>query len=202
MLTKNIFLFFFCNFLIAGNIDRMPTKTEVKGIDAKYVTKASNGNVYIRNARIDTNRVDNNQILIKTGSNVRKVIISNVKVNARNTSTISENATNAILGIKASKNTEILIKNVDMNSHNVKVVAKSKNNTNVCAGALCIQSENNNIKLKNLNIHSSSLSTEVYSSGTKSKCAGALCIQASDSIVDLDNIKVSNTGTNLYKVIN
>ena len=190
----------FCNFLIAGNTQNQ--HTEIKGIDQKYITKASNGNIYIKNARVYTEKSNNNgQVSIKSGSNTKKIILSNVKIRSRNISTKTNKSTDAILSIITNKNTDINIRNLDIDARNVKLKTHSRE-LNTCAGALCIQSKNNNINIENLNISSSSLNSEVYSHGKGSKCAGALCIQGNESIINLHNVDILNSGTTLYNIEN
>lgn len=189
----------FCNFLIADNIQRSHTKVEIKGIDQKNITKASNGNIYIRNAKIDANQLENNQVSIKGGSDAKKIIISNIKIRSRNTSTVNKNSNNAILAISSNQDTDIRLKNIDIDSHNVKQITHSRSE-NICAGALCIQGKNNNIDIKNLDISSSSLNAEVHSSKSNSRCVGALCIQSENSVISLENILVEDKGSTLYKV--
>lgn len=197
-----LLIIFLCNLLIAGNIQKLHTKTEIKGIDSQYVTQASNGNLYIKNARIYTDKLNNDgQISIKTGKNIKKVIVSNVKITSRNISTRTDKEVNAILAISSNKETNIAIENLDIDSHNVKLITKNQG-TNVCSSALCIQSENNAIHLQNINIHSSSLTASVESRGDGSKCAGAVCVQSNNSMVDIANVHLLDTGKISYSVKN
>ena len=82
------------NILYAGNVQDLResrlsqhTKvTEVQGIQPEHVTKASNGNIYIRNARVYSGSKDNldGKVSVTTDDNTRRVVIKNVKIYSKN----------------------------------------------------------------------------------------------------------------------
>jgi hypothetical protein len=181
--------------------DRANTSTEIRGIDAKHITKASNGNLYIRNAKIYT-KGGGEPIEINAGSDVRGVVISNLKVNARNLSLQSNASSSAVMAISSQKGTPIELKNVDIYADRSKLVATSRLPSNsLCAGVLCIESQNNAITLDRVKVASSSIDAEVASKVKATlKCAGALCVQSQGAQVQLKGVDISNRGNTLYKI--
>ncbi|HFU74835.1 MAG TPA: hypothetical protein ENK66_01175 [Arcobacter sp.] len=178
--------------------------TEVQGIKPEHVVKASNGNIYIKNARVYSGSKDNpeGRVSVETGVNTRNVIIKNVKVSSRNNSSSSRDSDNAVLSVKAKENTNISIKNSNIKSHNVDLKSFSSNEK-VCAGALCIQAnENSNILVKNTKVSTSSSDVTISrNNSSKKNCAGALCIQTEDSSVDVINTTVTSYGSNDFEIL-
>ena len=205
------FIFFFSGVLIAGTVQENRENrlqehirvTEVTGVKSENVIKASNGNIYIQNARVYTGSEESpdGKVSVKTNSSTRKVVIKNVKVHSRNNHTSSNEASNAILSVETSGNTEVIIKDSSVKSHNVTLHNKGRKE-NICAGALCIQSsENSHIVVDNVKITTDSTDVSIDSSTNQGKkCAGALCIQTEGSEVNVIDSEITSYGSNEFKI--
>jgi len=199
------------NSLYAGNVQESRearlsqyTKvTEVQGVKPEHVTKASNGNIYIKNARVYSGSKESpdGKVSVTTDSNTRKVVLKNVKIYSKNNVSHTNEATNAVLSIETSANTRVSIENSDIRSQNIEL-KNSSNENKVCAGVFCIQAEkNSNIVIKNTTITASSTNAVVSSIQNKGKkCAGVFCVQADDSDIEISDTTVSSYGNNNFEI--
>lgn len=186
----------------AERLNQHKKVTEVKGIENKYVTKASNGNIYIQNARVYSGSKSNRtgRVSIDAGTGTRKIIVKNVKVSSRHSS--SDSSSTAVLDIKTKNNTKVIVKNSNISASGVNLYSTSNREKN-CVGALCIQTNSrSDILISNTDVSTRGSSmTLTTGSNAKKNCAGALCVQADDSSVKIVNSRVSSTGTNEFSVI-
>jgi len=210
-----IFLIFFFlqGILIAGNVQENRENrlkehhrvTEVHGVKPENVIKASNGNIYIKNARVYTGSRESpdGKVSVKTDSSTRKVVIKNVKIHSRNNNAYSSDSSNAVLSIETSSRTKVVIKDSDVKSHNVNLHSESREK-NVCAGALCIQSdEDSNILVDNVKVTTDSTDVSINSHTNEGRmCAGALCIQTEGSEVNVMDSTITSYGNNEFEVSN
>ena len=170
--------------------------TEVKGISSENITETENGTLIISNER-----VYGEDVSIKTGNNIHKVIIKNLKIRTNGRSQIVEDSSTAALNIDTDDNTELDINDVDIDTNSeIRTIVSSK--SEVCAGALCIQSgENSEINIDSLSI---STSDSHYSSTSNSKntgksCAGSLCIQSDNSDIGINDYVLESDSLNSYR---
>jgi len=199
------FFFFVLSSLLFGSsiqdereerIKKHSKVTEVKGVHPKYVRKASNGNIYIKNARVYTGSKysEDGKVSIQTGSNTRKIVIKNLKIDSRHNSSFTNNSNEGILSIEANSNTGVVVESSDIRVHNVDLKSSS-NSIKSCVGALCIQSDrNSNIMVKNTNVSISSSDAILTSSAKGKKCVGAICIQTDESDVLIHDVNIRNSG--------
>lgn len=177
--------------------------SEVKGIESKYVTKASNGNIYIQNARVYSGSKNNKtgRVSIDTGTETRKVILKNLRVSSRNS--ISNNqSTNSVLSIKSKKNTTVVLKNSNIHASRVHLHNSSNHEKN-CVGVLCVQSDDKSkVLISNTSVSARGSNMSLTTgSNAKKNCIGVLCIQTDKSSIDIKNSDVSSAGTNNFLTI-
>ena len=170
--------------------------TEVRGISAENITETENGTLIISNER-----VYGEDVSIKAGKNIHKVIIRNLKIRTNGRNQIIEGSSTSALNIDTDDNTKLAINDVFIDTDSdTRAIESSK--SKVCAGALCIQSGKNS----EINIDSLSISTSDshYSAISDSKingkvCAGALCIQSDDSDIEINDYLSESDNQNLYR---
>lgn len=204
------FIILFSSLSYAGSVqdnrnDRLNEHkvSEVKGIESKYVTKASNGNIYIQNARVYSGSKNNRtgQVSIDTGTETRKVILKNLKVSSKNSASTNQ-STNSVLSIKTKENTTVVVKNSNIHASGVNLNSSSNDEKN-CVGVLCVQSDDNSkVLISNTNVSARGSSMGLTTgSNAKKSCTGVLCVQADESSIDIRNSDVSSSGTNNFSTI-
>lgn len=210
-LKESLIILLFTSCVYSGSVQENRTErlnehrkvTEVKGIQDKFVTKASNGNLYIQNARVYSGSKHNQtgRVSVDAGTETRKVILKNVKVSSRH-SVNNHSSVNSVLSVKTKNNSKVIVKNSTINAVGTNLNSSSNTKKN-CVGALCIQTDTRSeVIISNTNVSTSGSNMSLTTgNNTKKNCAGALCIQADDSSVNILNTSVSSTGINDFSII-
>ena len=158
--------------------------------------KTENGILIISNER-----VYGEDVSIKAGKNIHKVIIRNLKIRTNGRNQIIEGSSTSALNIDTDDNTELDINDVSIDTNSERRTVTSSE-SEVCAGALCIQSgKNSEIDIDSLSIFNND-SHYSATSDTRNRgkvCAGALCIQSDNSEISIDDYVSESDGSNLYR---
>ena len=170
-------------------------ETEINGISSENISESDNGVLIISNER-----VYGEDVSIKTGDNIHRVIIRNLKVRTNGRNQVLEDSSTASLNIDTDDNTILDINNVDIDTDLETRTIESRK-SKVCAGAVCIQSgEDSEVDINSLNIsnNNSHYSATSNSENRGKVCAGALCIQSDNSEIRINDYTSETDGSNSY----